>query len=79
MSRLTDAAESFERDLGKYRGDSESDLLNRRFIIRRALEIWGREQFDLGHGDGMRDVHDTQRQARRLADEAAEEEGNDGG
>lgn len=77
MSRLTDAIESLERELRPYSTGHENDLLNRRFILRRALDTWGREQFDLGHADGMRDVHDTQRQAKRLADEA-EEEGNDG-
>ena len=79
MSRLTDAVESLERDLNKYRGDRESDLLNRRFVLRKGFEAWGQEQYDLGHSDGMRDVHDTQREARRRADEAAKEEGNDGG
>jgi hypothetical protein len=81
VSRLTDTLEDLERELGSYRTDHASDLLNRRFILRKALEKWGAEQYEQGHTDGMRDVHDTQREARRRADEAAgqetQQEGND--
>ena len=79
MSRLSDAIESLERDLRPYSTAHENDLLNRRFILRKALRAWGDERYEEGHGAGMRDVLDTRREAKRLADEAAEEEGSDGG
>lgn len=80
VSRLTDALEDLERQIDKYRDDNDSALLNRRFILRKAMEAWGREQYEEGHRDGMRDVHDTRREAKRRADEAADDrEGNDGG
>lgn len=75
MTRLTDTLEDLEHDLDKYRADDADALLNRRFVLRKTLEAWGREQYDLGRHDGMRDVHDTRREAERRADEAAKEEG----
>lgn len=79
MSRLSDAIESIERDLRSYSTGHENDLLNRRFILRKALRVWGDERYEEGHGDGMRDVLDTRREAKRLADEAAKAgEGKDG-
>jgi hypothetical protein len=78
MSRLTDILEDLERNLDKYRGDDGGSLLNRRLVLRSAVEAWGREQYEEGRRDGVRDVHDAQREAKRRADEAAkEQEGND--
>ena len=74
MCRITDMLEDVERDLNKSRGDDENQLLQRRYVLRKRFEAWGREQYDLGHSDGMRDVHDTQREAKRRADMAAGQE-----
>jgi hypothetical protein len=80
MSRLTDMLEDLERDLDKYRADDADALLNRRLVLRRAMEAWGREQYEDGHRDGVRDVHDARREAKRRGDEAAkEQEGRDDG
>lgn len=79
MTRLTDAVEQLEFDLDKHRGDDGFSLLNRRLVLRKAMEAWGRGQYDEGHRDGMRDVRDATRLAgerEREAAEAAAEEGH---
>jgi inhibitor of KinA sporulation pathway (predicted exonuclease) len=72
VARLTDALEQLEFDLDKYRADDASALLNRRLMLRKALEAWGREQYGEGHRDGMRDARDTAQMAREREREAAE-------
>lgn len=79
MTRLTEAVESLERDLDKYRGDDENSLMNRRLVVRKALDSYGREQYDEGWHDGERDVHDTRREAQRRANQAAEADEENGG
>jgi hypothetical protein len=69
-TRLTDALEQLEHDLAKYPGDSASDLLNRRLVLRKALDAHGRERYDEGHRDGIRDALDTRYEAQSRADEA---------
>lgn len=71
MARLTDAIEQLEYDLGKYPGSDADSLLNRRLLLRQAMEAWGREQRDEGHRDGLRDVHQTANRAGELEREAA--------
>lgn len=71
MTRLTDAVEQLEFDLDKHRGDDGFSLLNRRLVLRKAMEAWGRGQYDEGHRDGMRDVHQTANRAGELEREAA--------
>lgn len=73
MSRLTDNLEALEHELDKCRGDDAGSLLNRRFVLRAAMESWGRERYDEGHYDGGRDERDARREAQRRADEAAKE------
>jgi hypothetical protein len=46
--------------------------LNRRLLLRKAMEAWGREQYGEGHRDGMRDVRLTTHRASELEREAAE-------
>jgi hypothetical protein len=67
MARLTDRIEQVEHELAKYPGDDRSDLLNRRLILRRHLEAWGRERYEEGHHDGLRDYGDTRYEAENRA------------
>ena len=71
MPRLTDTLQALEWDLAKYPGSSASDLLNRRLVLRRAFDAHGRERYEDGYRDGMRDVNDTRHEAERLTEDKA--------
>lgn len=75
MARLTDAIEQLEYDLDRYPGGDAESLLNRRLLLRKAMEAWGRDQYGEGHRDGMRDVHHTTHRASQLEREAAKAAG----
>jgi hypothetical protein len=70
VTRLTDALFGLELDLAKYPGDDENDALNRRIILRKALNEHGQERYDEGYLDGRRDVMDARAEAQRRADAA---------
>lgn len=72
MSRLTDRLEGIEHDLARNPGDTASELLGRRLILRKALDGYGREQREEGRHEGMRDALDTGYEARRIAAEKGE-------
>lgn len=69
MSRLTDRLTEIEDGLARNLGDTAPDLLSRRLVLRKALETYGKERYDEGHQDGMRDALDTRYEASRLAAE----------
>lgn len=73
MTRLTDALEALELDLEKYPGSTTGDLLNRRLLLRRAFQLWGRERYEEGHQDGSKDVRHTQYRALEIARRTAED------
>jgi hypothetical protein len=74
MARLTDRIEQVEHELAKYPGDDRSDLLNRRLILRKHLDVWGRDRYEEGHRDGLRDYGDTRYEAEQRAESVAGED-----
>lgn len=59
-------------NLAKYPGSDESDALNRRVILRKALAEHGDQRYAEGYHDGRRDMSDAKLEARQRA-EAAED------
>lgn len=65
---LRDTLFSLEMDLAKYPGDSESDALNRRTVLRRAFEEWGNQRYREGYLDGKGDIQDARLEAHQRAE-----------
>jgi hypothetical protein len=72
LPRLTDELEALEYDLAKYPGTDENAHLNRRLILRQALQSWGDNRYAEGLADGRRDVHDARHLARDAGEKAKE-------
>jgi len=72
VPRLTDDLEALEHELARYPGNDESAHLNRRLILRQALQSWGDGRYAEGLADGRRDVHDARRLARDAEEKARE-------
>ena len=81
MTRLTDAIEVLEHELDKNPGETSGALFARRYALRKAMDAWGREQYDEGYHDGRRDATETRYEADQRARERAagnDEEKQDG-
>jgi hypothetical protein len=72
LPRLTDDLEALEFELARYPGTDENAHLNRRLILRQALQSWGDARYAEGLADGRRDVHDARRLARDAEEKAKE-------
>ncbi len=66
MSIVSDELFGLERDLDKYPATTPDGALNRRLVLRKALEHVRSISWQEGHTDGMRDVHETRVLARDL-------------
>jgi hypothetical protein len=72
---LTDRLFALERRLAEYPGTDADSLANKRLIMREAFRDHGRDRYQEGYADGMRDTSET----RLLADRLAEKKEGDHG
>lgn len=67
---VNDVLFGLEAELAKYPGTSPDDALNRRLILRKALNRVQRDGYDEGYSDALRDSSEARVLAQRAQDEA---------
>ena len=74
---LSDRLHDIERQFKQNPTDGESDVYERRLILRRAFEDYGRECHAQGYQDGTRDLSDARWEAQKCAEIKARQDGTE--